>query len=231
MKLFKKILAYILVLSLLGCDMGDYYFPVFTTTTDDEELQDLINLYGEEDAYANVETYPSYELYFGQANDNISIAIDSSLLINEGLLNATIDAIRFYDALEGISLTYHIVANRFIQWDREIIIISQYRDSEIDYCSDDDSDVWACNQFWYDETTGEITASEIYYNLDLMDPSSFNEMLSIAIHEIGHIFGLDDLETTELDGVSIMFYMLDDNNIVTTIPDFDLYNLNWKYKE
>lgn len=124
--------------------------------------------------------------------------------------------------------------------DDETVMVSWYSGNDVCICSNDgdDSFTYGCNSYWYN-FTGEIVDSVIMYNIDLMDELDEEGLEHIALHEMTHLFGLDDLGGPNADDYdspsddileeySIMFWSTGD----ITLPDlteFDLYNLAWMY--
>jgi hypothetical protein len=195
--------------------------------------------YSGQKAFSYSSKYETY-LHFYYANDNISVVIDSSL--DAVYIQASKNAIELFDSLEFISISWIIKNPDEINWGDEdgsnfdIVIISHYRSSERTICSDEDDEnddgVLGCNVFWFSEK-GEIFASEIYFNLDAI-PEDTDPLVieAIAIHELGHTFGLDDLYQDSLEGHSIMYYQIDlDFPAVLTLTDWDKSNLAWMYNK
>ena len=59
-------------------------------------------------------------------------------------------------------------------------------------------------------------------------------MKAVAVHELAHSFGLDDLGQDSLEGVSIMYYQMDIDDaqlIIGTLTSWDIANLEWFYKK
>jgi hypothetical protein len=216
MKTIKLFTAALLTLTLASCDFYFEEVPYFTNVAEAKEY------YGGERSFivdgANV-------LYFGAYADNVSVCIDGTM--GEELVDISIIAVNEYDALEYISLTYHVDEDG-CDYELEIVYITAYRDSEIDVCSDDDSDVLGCNVFEYDLPSGNITSSGIYYNLDLFDNIDYDVKLHTAVHELGHTFGLLDLEEPLLEPVSIMYYSMGEI-VLTSLTEWDKSNLAWMY--
>ena len=61
-----------------------------------------------------------------------------------------------------------------------------------------------------------------------MDDMSAEMKEHVALHELGHTFGLDDLIDDILEPYSIMYYMLGDV-ILVDLTEFDKMNLEWMY--
>jgi predicted Zn-dependent protease len=62
-----------------------------------------------------------------------------------------------------------------------------------------------------------------------MDDASPELKEHVALHELGHSFGLDDLYDAILERYSIMYYA-SSNIILTDLTEFDILNLEWMYK-
>ncbi len=79
-----------------------------------------------------------------------------------------------------------------------------------------------------------IIASKIYFNSN----STYSILplavkKHIAMHELGHTFGLIDIYDSRMEGYSIMYgYMpLSGTYLFSDYQDFDKYNITWKYGE
>jgi hypothetical protein len=218
MRTIKLFTAALLTLTLASCDyMLDIYDEYSITT-----VAEAKEYYGGERSFIVDGTTL---LYFGAYDDNVSVCIDGTM--GEELINISIIAVEEYDALEYISLTYHVDEDG-CDYESEIVYITSYRDSVTDVCSDDDSDVLGCNVFEYESSTGIITNSGIYFNLDLFDDLEYEVKLHTAVHELGHTFGLIDLEEPLLEPVSIMYYSMGEI-VLTSLTEWDKANLAWMY--
>jgi hypothetical protein len=160
---------------------------------------------------------------------DVDVYIDSTM--DQDIIDMTIEAIMKYDELEFITIEYYIV--NVMPEDYEVWF-STYRDEDEDYCSDDDSEVVACNSFWYEG--GMIFQSEIMFNLNIFDaykedyPEDYLDLfLAVALHEFGHTFGLDDLYSDYFKTRSIMYYQ-DDGGMFTELLPYDIQMLEDMYK-
>jgi len=230
------ILLSILVLS--ACGEYTYYIP-----DREKSVQELFNEYGRTWAYSwDEDTFEI--LWFYYYADNISACIDSTM--DQSYIDSSILAIEEFDSLDYISITYHmsddpltpdVVESCPISLEDEdkyedIIVFTVYSGSVDPFCSGipgGDDNTLACNWFFYDETDGAIGNSIIKFNTDLLDELDAETKEHIALHELGHTFGLDDLYDDILERYSIMYYASKDI-ILPDLTEFDLMNLEWMYK-
>jgi hypothetical protein len=160
---------------------------------------------------------------------DVDVYIDSTM--DQDIIDMTIEAIMQYDALDFITVIYYMVDTMPEDYE---VYFSTYRDEDIDYCSDDDSEVVACNSFWYEG--GMIFQSMIMYNLNIFDayredyPEDYLDLfLAVALHEFGHTFGLNDLYSDYFKTRSIMYYQ-DDGGMFTELQPYDIQMLEDMYK-
>lgn len=154
---------------------------------------------------------------------SIDACIDSTM--EQKYIDASIAAIDEYNKLEYVGIEYILSDSCADQY----MIFGQYDDQERDYCSDDDSEVVACNLSYYELANGEIIESKLMYNDRIMDQLTEEDIINTAIHEVGHSFGLIDLYEDEFAAISIMYYQTSEY-IFTELTQFDIDNLNWFYK-
>jgi hypothetical protein len=163
---------------------------------------------------------------------DVNVIIDGNM--DQDLIDVSILAIAQYDAIDGISISYDILMVLPVIDEFEFeVIFTTYRSSEKNVCSDDDSEVIACNNFWF--VGNLIYHSLIEYNLDAFDrilesdpEGYYNYILSIAIHEFGHTFGLPDLYSDYYKTRSVMYYN-DDGGMFTELQPYDIAELKRKY--
>lgn len=169
------------------------------------------------------------ELVFFDPMD-VDVLIDSTM--DQEIIDATVQAIAKYGELDFIDVSYELVAEAPQEYE---VYFSVYRDEDIDYCSDDDSGVVACNSFYYDTGTNEIYTSQIMFNLNAFDsykeqfPEEYLDYyLAVALHEFGHTFGLEDLYSEHYRETSIMYYA-DDGGMFTDLLPYDIERLRELY--
>jgi len=163
---------------------------------------------------------------------DVNVIIDGTM--DQELIDVSILAIAQYDAIDGIDISYEILMVLPIIDEFEFeVIFTTYRSSEKNVCGDDDTEVIACNNFWFVDNL--IYHSLIEYNLDAFDAilgsdpeGYYNYVLSIAIHEFGHTFGLPDLYSDYYKTRSIMYYN-DDGGMFTELQPYDIAELKRKY--
>jgi hypothetical protein len=219
MKNIRLLATALLGLALSSC--GDFVFDIIEETSQVDTIAEAKEYYYGAKAFIEE---GSNLLYFGDHDEGVSVCIDSGM--GEELVGITILAVQEYDALDYISLNYHLGEDGC--GDSEVIRVTTYRDTEIDICSDDDKNVIGCNEFYYQQSTGNIVGSTIYYNLNIFDEVSYEEKLHTAVHELGHTFGLVDLYDELLESVSIMYYSLGEI-VLTSLTEWDESNLAWMY--
>jgi predicted small lipoprotein YifL len=245
-KIILLIIAVLAVSTLTACGGYSYYIPERETTTDEieeVEVQQLFDEYGGTWAYSwDEDTYQ--DLWFYYYNDNISVCIDSTM--DQSYIDASILAVEEFDALEYISITWHMSDDPqttdvvescpfTIEDEEEVyeayIVFTVYSGSEEPFCSETpggDDDTLGCNSSWYDDTDGSIGYSIIKFNSDLTDDASAELKEHVALHELGHSFGLDDLYDDILEPYSVMYWQLGDI-ILVDLTEFDKMNLEWMY--
>jgi hypothetical protein len=163
---------------------------------------------------------------------DVNVIIDGNM--DQQLIDVSILAIAQYDAIDGIDITYEVLMVLPVIDDFEFeVIFTTYTSEEKNVCSDDDSEVIACNNFWFVDDL--IYHSLIEYNLYAFDkeleanPDGYYDyVLSVAIHEFGHTFGLPDLYSDYYKTRSIMYYN-DDGGMFTELQPYDIAELKRKY--
>ena len=238
MKKILLLILFMITLTLSGC--GEYEYTSYTANPDivantdlEITMNEAIELYGGGYSYVYDADYDTY-LMFAYYDDEVSVCIDSN--IDQRYIDASILAVEEYDALDFISISYHMSddpSTTIIEPctdDDTIIMITTYSGAEESFCSEEeggDIDTCGCNYYWYNNEEG-IFDSVIKFNRDVMDDMSDAELESIALHELTHLFGLDDLYEDVLENYSVMFWSSGDI-IITDLTEFDLYNLEWMY--
>ncbi|MGE4379020.1 MAG: hypothetical protein AB7E16_03815 [Candidatus Izemoplasmatales bacterium] len=113
-------------------------------------------------------------------------------------------------------------------------IFTKPGDSSIIVCSLDsstnDSTTIAVNILdWEYNEMGEskIFYSHIVFYEDIMSSLSYDQKRTVALHELGHTFGLKDYTEDEVIGYSVMYYHLTNNFSEYTYGD--IFNLEWYY--
>lgn len=99
------------------------------------------------------------------------------------------------------------------------------------------SDSNAVNNILYIEATGEITASTITLNSYYMKDFELGDIKHIVLHEVGHTFGLSDLEFSDdkknakAAKYSVMYYTYSTSSkyTYTDYQEFDKKNISWYY--
>lgn len=238
-KILLLVLLFITTFALTACGEEYEYMVNQDMMVDEipyEEMMDQMIL-----DYAGAYSYSidgDMYFYFEYYADDVSVCIDSNM--QQDYIDTTILAVEELDALEYISITYHMSDNLetdFIEpcIDADtIIMVTSYSGDIEPWCSlgeevEDDSDTFGCNWYNVDYDTGEIWDSWINYNTDLMDDISIEEKESIALHELLHTFGLGDIYLEELEEYSIMYGYSSEDCIHQDLTEFDLYNLEWMY--
>jgi hypothetical protein len=219
MKKIKLLATALLSLTLASC--GDFLLELIDETPQISTITEAKEYYYGARAFSKE---GSKLLYFGDYDKGVSVCIDPNM--GEELIDITILAVQEYDSLDYISLNYHIGEEGCSSL--EVVKVTTYRDTEIDICSDDDKEVIGCNEYYYQQSTGSIVSSTIYYNLNIFDEVSYEEKLHTAVHELGHTFGLTDLYEELLESVSIMYYSLGEI-VLTSLTEWDKSNLAWMY--
>jgi hypothetical protein len=89
----------------------------------------------------------------------------------------------------------------------------------------------AVNKVWISQ--GELFKSTITYYTVSMDKLTLDGKKHVAIHEMGHTLGLDDLKTPDLRPYSVMYYAYGKRSKYTfsDYQAFDKENIAWKYGE
>jgi len=78
----------------------------------------------------------------------------------------------------------------------------------------------------------KIVGSYINYNDYYMGSFSVDQMKDIAIHEMGHTLGLDDIDASDVLNYTVMWFQYDTSfTTFTDYADFDLENIHWQYGE
>jgi len=72
--------------------------------------------------------------------------------------------------------------------------------------------------------------TQITFLVEAMEDMTQTEMNFIALHEMGHSFGLDDIYDEEFIGLTIMYgYASGQDELIPELRPFDLYNLYYIY--
>jgi hypothetical protein len=220
-KILTLLLSLVSILVLSGCGRPGEWKQILITSQ-----EEAIEYFRGENSFIYNDDFESYLLFFDPLD--VDVYIDGNM--SQTLIDVTIEALNQYDDIDGIIIKYEIVTDLPEEYE---VLFTTYRDSEEDHCSEDDSDVIACNSLFFDE---KITSSTIRYNLDVLEwileeyPDQYEDYaLAIALHEFGHTFGLDDIYNDYMAEVTIM-YFADDGGMFTALKDFDIYNLEYMYK-
>jgi hypothetical protein len=74
-------------------------------------------------------------------------------------------------------------------------------------------------------------SSNIYFIVDSMEGMTENDMNFVALHEMTHSFGLDDIYDEEFIGLTLMYGLLEgqEDSLNPVLTSFDLYNLAYIY--
>lgn len=231
MRSLKYLLIFFIVIALSGCDMlleelEQEFDEEYTEDVDPISEQDAIDYYGGTYAFMQED---GYTLYFPWDDSNILVCIDSNL--PEDYITASIMAVEEFDALDFITLSYEmsddpdteVIEGCSFTIDEDGYEVSDYNIVYSYYVEENDN--LAYNE--YEAMDGIIYFSLITFNLYNLDGEDFALLEHVALHELGHTFGLDDLYLEELGEHSIMY-----NNDEYSSPDllpYDLYNLEWMY--
>ncbi|XMB85554.1 hypothetical protein RJG79_09010 [Mycoplasmatota bacterium WC44] len=223
-KIFNIFMLLMIVTLYNGCMYEFDWGPLYEET---KTLEELVAEYGEDKAF-------THNHYFPQANDNIVACINKNM--DREYIDASIDAIAIWNEIDGIQIDYELSTK--CQEQVDILSFSIYTgDEEVTYCEslNDEPDngygdeKMACNIYFFKDDTGEIGFSFIKYNLANMDKLPYNEKLTIAVHELGHTFGLVDFKDKELRKYTVMFHAHSGRIQNGELTEFDLYNINWMY--
>lgn len=209
----KKILTMLIVgffaASLTGCPQPHY--------TDEE----LIEMYSFAGAFIPTDSETGFLTFAGTESVIEACVVNT---VSQQYRAAALFALSEFDRLDGIDLMLSIepVCNP----NYYDIVFDIYNDNKQDICSDDDSDVVACNSF---QDNGDyITYSKISFNTNIMDDMDESWVRNVAVHELGHAFGLNDLEQAVFEELSIMYYATG-TIVLTTLTEWDIANLEWAY--
>ena len=171
-----------------------------------------LNKYGNENAYNK--TSSSVIIH---APSSVSYYIDSSVTGNYKTVAkyAINEANELTDAVTITYSTSKSAANSSF-----IIKVADFGANEIN----------AVNSYGY-TSSGEIVSSTITLNSYYMSSYSLNAIKHIVLHEIGHTFGLTDLEYGKAAKYSIMYYAYSKSSTYTfvTYQEFDEDNIAWYY--
>ncbi len=78
----------------------------------------------------------------------------------------------------------------------------------------------------------QIYASFINYNQYYMTSYSLDQKKHVAIHEMGHTLGLDDINADDVLNYTVMWHQYGTGfKTFTDYQDFDLENIHWQYGE
>ena len=247
-KLMTVLIIFLMSFSVTACDFSDEFWDELYDGLDsivDIDENDLPDQVDEETAKGIHSNGGAY-IYWGEVmlymdtSETIKVGIDDDM--SQDLIYASIFAVLEFGEIDGIDVEYYIIEidDLLIGEDGEkpddystyTILITTY------YDDDESNKTIAYNLFWFDEfnkNSGEIFQSTIRYNLYYMNDMSIKFMRAIAIHELAHSFGLDDLYQHSLKGISLMYYQMDINSGATllteTLTPWDIANLEWFYKK
>ena len=175
-----------------------------------KERQKFFEAYGMDNAYNHTTSG-----VVRHAPKSISYYIDPSVTGN--YRTAVEDAIKKANALTGkVTMTYNT---------------NNAKSSYVIKVENVGSTGWSgLNSSYANPTTGEITQSTITLNSYYLKSYSANMLKEVILHEIGHTFGLRDLnETSDLVKYSVMYYQADYTYVYTQYQDFDKANIEWYY--
>lgn len=150
----------------------------------------------------------------------LTFGIDSNM--DQVYIDAALAAVEEFDNLDFIHITYNMTYSPQVYQ----FYFSYYSDEVVDICSEDDSDVVACNTMEYIDN--QVYTAGIYFNINVLPYLDEEWYPNIAIHELGHTFGLIDLYDAEDEELSIMYYNAEDI-ILPGLTEFDIENLRQVY--
>ena len=88
---------------------------------------------------------------------------------------------------------------------------------------------WAAlNEYGWDYVD-RIVYSTITINTYYTAQYGANEIKRLVLHELGHTYGLADLDDSNVKPYTIMYYQMDSAYIFTSYQEFDKENINWRY--
>jgi len=227
---------------------------VFLSGCTSQELMYSIENYGEEKAYILDENYsivtlgdPIGLVYFMEIPSTSSDYINAVSLSMDNL--NTVDGINLsfsYDSASTSDLFTIFLGDSTSNYPPSTSVIGEGCGSSGIIVKPGDTSVVVCsisiltentvgiavnNLDWEPDDYGDskISYSHIVFYEDLMDNLTFEQKLTVSMHEFGHTMGLRDYESDEAEviGYTIMYYL-----IVQSYADYtagDIYNLEWYY--
>ena len=88
----------------------------------------------------------------------------------------------------------------------------------------------AAGEFVPHRLDNKITGGEIIYYTKSMNSQSLNQKKHIAVHEMGHSLGLSHIDTSDMDGYSVMNGTGTAKSYkIIDFTKFDKYNIVWAY--
>jgi len=178
---------------------------MFLTSCTEKQEEDAIDKYGHELAYI---TYNGYSVYLYQQTANYyvnGVSGDYSTAALWAVTKGNASSLGLSIGSSGSSTSYY----RFYT-----------------YSSGDSKNGYNTLSL---TSTGQIVASSINLNSYYLQYYTLDGKKHIAVHEMGHTFGLKD-QATAIEGYTIMWYSYSNgSSTFTNYQEFDLENIQWKY--
>ena len=172
----------------------------------DKQKKEMFNKYGKEKAYT------TYNGQIRHATSKVSYYLDPSVTgyYREAVLNAISEANKLTNAV-SVSTTSN---------SNSAFVIKVKNAGKTGWVGVNVSNA-----------SSVITKSEITLNTYYLNNFSLNMIKEVAIHEIGHTFGLADLSAKDLVKYSVMYMSADSTYIFTKYQEFDKANIDWYYNK
>lgn len=200
------------------------------------------------DSYAEMLEWFDYDHIVVLTLEDVS---DMQWCIDESMSDEYIDAakyaIEYYDGIEWVNASWTVESDcslyRFsFSWITQEELYNELYASYIDEGYSEELAVEMATDYstyaiaynslsldWENDNYYNYGYTEISFIVDSMVDMTETEKAFVALHEMSHSFGLDDIYDEEFIELTLMYGYADGQELLPVLRDFDLYNLYYIY--